>query len=145
MVVQFVAIQTAQRFVKLRPRRVVANSTFEKIFAERDVLALCFDPQRLARLRGVIESGDACIPRHVPCRHVPEKNHVWLKRRRLTKKPDHTCPVGPFPGHMRLDENDVRDNCAESTQCRDEAELSDLLAEAEAEIDAPQVQLALRA
>ena len=54
------------------------------------------------------------------------------------KAPDCSLPL------VERQANDVRDNCAESTQCRDEAELSDLLAEAEAEIDAPQVQLALR-
>jgi len=72
MVFVFFLIEASQRFVELRTIRIISNSAFKKIFAERKIFTLCFDAQRDARLGLIVHRGYACVPSHVPCSHVPK-------------------------------------------------------------------------
>ena len=118
VIVVFVAIKAGQRFVELRAVRIVLDSAFEEILPELEIFALRFDPQGEPRLGGIVQGGGARVPRHVPGRHVPEQKRARLQRRDLAKKKQHAAPFRSLPGHVRLDEKDIRDQRTKTAQTR---------------------------
>src|SRR6266478_9097274 len=68
----FLFINSGKRFVELRAVGVIFYSALKKIFSKRKILALRFDAQRKAWLGAIVHRGNARVPSHVPCRHVPK-------------------------------------------------------------------------
>src|SRR5205085_8496175 len=140
----FVAIEARERFVELRALGVVLDSALEEILSELEILALGLDSQSESRLRWIIQRGDARIPSHVPGGHVPEKNRSRLQRRDLPEKKKDAAPFRPFPGDVRLDKKSVGDERTKPTQRGDEAQLPELFAQTQIEIDRAEMQLPMR-
>ena len=86
MLFVFFLVEAGHRLVELRPIGIIFNAAFKKIFAERKIFTLCLDAQRKARLGLIVHRGHACVPSHVPCRHVPEQNRARLQRCDLSEQ-----------------------------------------------------------
>ena len=144
MVFVFFLVQSRKRFVELRAIGIILNSALEEVFAERELFALRFDSQRLARLVGVVHCRDACVPRHMPRGCVPKHEYPWLERRDLSKQPQHPAPLSVFPGRVRLDEQTIGDNSSKPAQGSDESELPEFLAKIQIEFDALEMFLPVK-
>ena len=81
MIFVFLFVKPGKCFVELGTIGIIFYSALKKIFAERKIFALRFDPQGETRLRSVVHCGDAGVPGHVPCGHVPKQERARLQRR----------------------------------------------------------------
>src|SRR5262249_30650378 len=124
-------VKPGERFVELGTVRIVFDPALEKIFPERKILALCFHPKRESRLRRIVHGCRACVPGHVPRRHVPKQRNVRLQSRYLSEQKQNASPFRALPRHLRLDEKKIGDDRAKSAERSDETELSDSFAKIE--------------
>ena len=131
VVVVFVAVESGERFVKLRLIGIVFDPAFEKIFAEGEIFALRFHAQSKPRLRRIVHRGCARVPSHVPGGHVPKQWDMRLQSRDLSKQKQNASPFRPLPSHVRFNEQNIREHRAEAAQRRDEPELPNPFAQIE--------------
>ena len=80
-----------------------------------------------------MQCGDAGVPGHVPGRHIPKQDGARLQRGRFTEQEEDATPLGAFPGDVRLDEDDVRDERTKTAQGGEKTELADLFSQVEPE------------
>jgi hypothetical protein len=59
---------------------------FEEILSQRKIFTLRFDSQRKTRLALIVHCRHACVPSHVPRRHVPKQEHPGLQRCDVAKQ-----------------------------------------------------------
>ena len=107
---------------------------FEEIPPEREIFLLRLAAQVFVRLARIVHRGDAGVPGHVPGRHVPKHYRARLQSGGFTEKEEHAAPLGPFPGNVRLDESNVRDQRTKAAQRGEKTELADLFAQIESEL-----------
>src|SRR5207247_7488148 len=141
MIIVLLFVKAGQRLVKLQAVRIIFYPAFEEIFAQGKIFALSLHPQREAWLAFIIHRGHRGVPSHVPCRHVPKQDHARLKRGDLPEQQQYTPPFCPLPGHMRLNEKSIGDDCPKSAQSRDETELAKFFAKIEIKFHAPEMFL----
>src|SRR5262245_19983261 len=140
----FFLVKACKRFIELGTIGIIFYSALEEVFADGEIFTLRFDPQRLARLVGIVHRRYARVPCHMPRGYVPEHEHPWLERRDLSKQPKHSAPLSVFPGRMRLDKEPICDDCSKSAQCRDKSQLPEFLAKIEVELDAAEMFLPVK-
>src|SRR5205814_10201301 len=137
-----ISIEPGHRFVQLRTIRVVHDPAFQKVFSELKILSLSLNAECESGLGRIIHRGGACVPSHVPRRHVPKQNRAWLQGRDLPEKKKNPAPFRSFPGNVRLNEKSIRDEGTETAQRRNKAQLTDLLAKSQIESDRANMQAA---
>ena len=93
---------------------------------------------------GIPKGRDACVPGHMPRRHVPIKQRARLKGRYGVEEAGHAPPLGALPGVVCLNPEIGGQGGAEAAQRRQEAHLADLFTQFEIERSIAQTSSLLR-